>query len=379
MADEKDTLELRYIGTRFNGGRIPLDVLPDLPAFRDLVIAVAKSLWLKEHPLRQRLPRGFNHSVSFDLIDIKDGSAGPQLQWNRQSAIQNAPDLANEIGYLIQSAYSEAANLFHGVSVGRFPIVLPAEQLAALNRFGSSLLPGEKIEFVDHADHNGNIVYLDVERRKQLLTKVSDTYSKRYAGSGILVTSSSDGYIEVSTTDFGKIRINVPSEIVITHFDGNMGSDVQFDLLLVLDSSDALRKVEHCLDVTIVDASDAQEFRDSMSRIADLRALEGGWLDGGGKAISQSAVQLARSVLHRRPDIARYGLGVFPTEEGGITFEFQKNGWEYAIEVLPAGGIEFYGVELVGTANVEPVGFGDASQALWAELDQRIGRFSKDG
>lgn len=379
MADSDDILELRYVGARFAGGRIPLDVLPDLSTFRDLVIAIAKSRWLREHPGRQRLPRGFNHSVSFDLIDVKEGSAGPQLQWNRQSARENAPDLTDEIGGLIQIAFSDAAQLFNGAANDQYPNALPADQLAALNKFGSSLLPGEKVEFINQTDNGGNVIYLDVMRRKKLLTKVGETYTKKFSGTGTLVTSSSDGYIIVNTEEYGKITIAVPSDIVVEHYDGNLGSDVQFELDIVLDSGDQLRRIERCIDVTIVDASDAQEFRDAMARIIELRSLEKGWLDGDGEAIRQSVVKLARSVLHRRPDLTQSRLGIFPTEEGGISMEFSKNGWEYAIELLPEGGVQAYGTEIDGSRTMAPTTFDELGDAFWTEIDSRIGRFSKDG
>ena len=379
MAVADDTLELRYVGARFAGGRIPLDVLPDLSIFRDLVIAIAKSRWLREHPGRQRLPRGFNHSVSFDLIDIKEGSAGPQLQWNRGSALENAPDLAEEIGGLVQIAFSDAAHLFHGAANDRYPSALPADQLAALNKFGASLLPGERIEFVDQKDIDGNVIYLDTDRRKRLLTRVGETYTKKFSGTGTLVTSSSEGYIVVSTVEYGKITIVVPADIVVEHYDGNLGSDVQFDLEIVLDGNDQLRRIERCLDVTIVEASDAPEFRDAMARIVELRLLGKGWLDGDGEPIRQSVIKLARSLLHRRPDITQARLGIFPTEEGGLTIEFCKSGWEYAIELLPDGGVQTYGTELDGVRTSPTATFDELSDLFWAEIESKIGRFEKDG
>lgn len=379
MADADDTLELRYVGARFAGGRIPLDVLPDLPIFRDLVIAIAKSRWLKEHSGRQRLPRGFNHSVAFDLIDIKDQSAGPQLQWNRQSALENAPELADEIGGLIQMAFSDAAQLFHGAANDRYPAALPADQLAALNKFGAALQPGERIEFISQSDPSGKVIYLDSDRRKRLLTRVGETYNTRYSGTGTLVTSSSDGYIVVNTPEYGKITVPVPSDIVFEHYDGNLGSDVQFELEIVLDGNDHFRRIDRCIDVTIVDASDAQEYRDAMSRVSELRLLKDGWLDGNGETIRQGAIKLARAILHRRPDITKSKLGIFPTEEGGITMEFSKNGWEYAIEMLPEGGIQTYGTEIDGGGSSGPVGFDELGDDFWTELTATIGRFSKDG
>lgn len=379
MPGGSDTFELRYVGTRFDGGHLPLDVLPDLFAFRDLIIARAKEQWLRENPGRLRLPRGFNHSLLFDLVGLKDESAGPLIKWDREAAIRASPSLAGEIGVLLGQAYAETANLFSDAAGGKFPSVLPRDQLGALNRFGSALRPGEKIELKGQNDNQGDVIYVDFDRRKNLLTKVGETYTKRYAAAGTLITASSDGYIVLDAEGLGRITLQIPSEIVLQHYDGNLGSDVQFDLMIVLDASDRFRAVQDCLDVTIVDASDDQEFRDAMARISELRKLEKGWLDGDGEAVSQTAIRTARAVLHRRPDIAKLRLGIFPTEEGGLTFEFQKDGWSYAIEMMAANSVEWFATEKGGPGSIEPTPFQTSEPAFWTELDSRIGRFSKDG
>ena len=381
MDSLEDTLELRYVGVRFNGARIPLDVLPDLSAVRDLVIALAKARWLKAHPERQRLPRGFNHSVAFDLIAIKEGSARPQLKWDRQGATEKAPDLVDEIGRLLAVSYNDAANLFLRAATGRLATNLPADQLNALNRFGVSLRSDEKIEFVNQNDDNGDVIYIDLERRKRLLTSFGEEYPSNYRSSGVLVTSSSSGsgYIEVETTDHGVLKIQVPADIVVKHYDGNMGSEVQFDLVLILDGNDNIRRVENCLDVTIVESSDTPEFIAAMSAINEFRSLKAGWLDGNGEAISSTAVRTARKILRQRSDIAQRRLGVFPTESGGITFEFRVNLWDHTIEIYTDGSVELLGIETAGNKEFAGLTFADANQQFWFELESKIGKLQKNG
>lgn len=59
MADEEKSFRLRYVGSRFDNARLPVDVLSDLPAFRDLLAAFAKDEWLSLNSDRQRVPKGF--------------------------------------------------------------------------------------------------------------------------------------------------------------------------------------------------------------------------------------------------------------------------------------------------------------------------------
>ena len=98
---------LRYVGARFEGHRLPLDILPDLSAFRDLLVSYVKSEWRAAHAERERLPKGFEKSIAFDLVGIKDGSAVPQLEWDRDTAQLPLPDFKDELELLVEKAYAK--------------------------------------------------------------------------------------------------------------------------------------------------------------------------------------------------------------------------------------------------------------------------------
>ena len=380
MSDEPHTYELRYVGDRFAKKRLPLDVLPDLSAFRDLVVAVAKSLWLSDHPERQRLPRGFDKSMKFDLIDFTDGSAKPKIQWNYVSAEEISEDLAAEISGLIDRSMSNITHLFDAAGHDRLPNTLPAQQIMALNKFGSNLMAQEKVEFTGSRGTDGEVVYLDTSRRRDIITKVRGVYEQRYTGAGSLLTTSIDGggHIIVDTAEYAKIQIPVPFAIVQSHYGANLGSEVQFDLRVELDKNDTFKKVLEVLDVSIVNASDAPEFLDDMKQISDLRKLSTGWLDGNGQEISQLAIQGARSVLDNAAVLAG-SCGIFPTSIGGVSFEFVRDGWDYTIELLPDGQIEFYGIEIEGPEEIEPISFEGVNDRFLGKLQERIGHLKING
>ena len=65
---QNKSFRLRYVGTRFEGKRLPVDVLTDLPALGELVVAFAKSEWRRLNEDRKRVPRGFDASLAFDLV-----------------------------------------------------------------------------------------------------------------------------------------------------------------------------------------------------------------------------------------------------------------------------------------------------------------------
>ena len=213
---------LRYVGARFEGHRLPLDVLPDLSAFRDLLVSYVKAGWRAAHTDRERLPKGFEKSIAFHLVGIGDGSAVPQLEWDRDTTQLLLPDFKDELELLVEASYSKVLRLIDGANSPVGAVELTFESIRALNKFGSGLLPDERIEFLGSQGADGNVVYLDTTRRKRLITQGRDSYQKRFEDLGKLLGIEIDplgtaGKITILTTEYGKIDVPVsPSGSVTT-------------------------------------------------------------------------------------------------------------------------------------------------------------------
>lgn len=370
-------IRLRYVGGRFDGARLPLDVLADLPAFRDLLVAYAKDEWRTVNSGRQRVPKGFDKSLSFDLTAIEDGSAIPQLKWDRASAQQYLPGFADELQEIVDTSFSNVVHLIDDAACGKFPKVLASEHVRALNKFGSSLRDDERIEFLGRQGSDGNVVYLDSARRKSLITKVRETYEARFEGTGTLVgifaTEDPLGYIDVSTDVHGLIKIQLDRDRVVTDFDGNIGSPVQFDLQIELDNTDKFRSIVEVHAVVLIDERIAADLERCKSRLVEIQNLQDGWDDDGGRAIDPRAVASANSFLVRRPHFCSE-YKIFPTAAGGILFEFESNGWDLSLEFASGGSVEFFGIEIDGTGEIEPTHFESVEDPLVAEFDKYAGR-----
>ncbi len=346
---------LRYVGKRFDGGRLPLEVLSDLPAFRELIVAFAKAKWRENHSQRKRLPQNFDKNISFDLVRIEEGSAKPIIEWECENDQENLFEFEGNMSSLIREAFSSTSALIDNAANNIFPSSLSAQHIKALNKLGSDLKEGEKIEFVGSTGKDGNVIYLDDYRRKQLLTHVSETYEKRVQGIGILISNSVDGRITLKT-DFGKIDISLPPETVTETFDGNLNSSVQFDIQIELDNNDKYRNVVDVFDVTILESINDISLHKCKERLNELENLGAGWYDGAGEAISAFALQSSRQLIEKFSFICE-ALKIYPTEEGGVKFELDNNGWDYSIEFLPDGYLEMYGIELNGSNEMAPESF----------------------
>lgn len=71
---------MRLTGSRFGQPGMPVEVLPELAAYRELVATVARELFLRRNPGRQRVPRGFTESFQLRLERVDKGSTIPVLE-----------------------------------------------------------------------------------------------------------------------------------------------------------------------------------------------------------------------------------------------------------------------------------------------------------
>jgi hypothetical protein len=377
MSSDTRTFFLRYVGARFEGHRLPLDVLPDLSAFRDLLVFYVKAKWRATHEKRVRLPKGFERSIAFDLTEIGDGSAIPKLEWDRQTAQLLLPDFKDELESLVEHAYTQVIELIDGAAEDIPSAGLPPESIRALNRFGSGLFEGEKIEFLGSKGKDGNVVYLDSYRRKRLITRGHDSYETRFEGIGKLLGSEKDadginGRIVVDTEQHGTIRIPVTPERVKEEFDGSIDEDVQFRLQIELDNKDVFKRVVEVFDVDLIDAALVANLERCRMRIESIASLEDGWHNGVGRTVTQSAVMAAKRLLSARPRLAG-SYHIYPTEMGGILFEFMHTGWDYSIEAGPNGKIEIFGVQVDGPNELDTKVFPSMNEDALKCLDGLTG------
>ncbi len=367
-------VQLRYVGERFDGARLPLDVLGDLPAFRDLLAAFAKAAYLGVNTDRRRVPRGFEKSLSFNLTGVADGSAIPQLQWDKVTAQSLLPGFVDEIGELIDGSLKKIVTLIDQAANGHFPKVLPPEHVRALNRFGSGLRDGERIEFLGSHGIDGNVVYLDNDRRKALITKVRETYQTRYEGTGTLVgtNAANDPYIQIETKAHGLILINLERDRVIQEFDGNLGTPIQFDVEIELDNTDHFRSLVDVHAVGLIDEQIAGELQRCRNRLDEISKLADGWDNDASHAVSKAAFVSANQFLSRRPQLCG-SYKIFPTADGGLLFEFETGRWDLSLECLPSGEVEFFGIEIDGEGEISPEIYSEVSEVLIAKLDKHAG------
>src|SRR6266496_3779100 len=135
-----------FKGKRFEDHGLDLDVLPELYAYKELLVAAAKELWHRHNPDRQRLPKNFEDSLCLKFYDLKRGSVAVPIFREVEVANQaelfqfEQPDELDEAVLLVTEGV-EAAN-----SGQPLPEALPKNIIPLFENYGKTLRPDEFIE-----------------------------------------------------------------------------------------------------------------------------------------------------------------------------------------------------------------------------------------
>ena len=153
MAEQSSTEFTRAIfkGERFDQHSVPVDVLQELKTYRDFVVDVARQLFFKENPGRERLPKGFVDNFQLSLTAITDGSADCHLARVFEVSSENQPVLITE-GFEPDDYFSKAHDLILRVvdcqNTGQeIPEEFPRDSAKFFEKFGRSLEEDESLDF----------------------------------------------------------------------------------------------------------------------------------------------------------------------------------------------------------------------------------------
>ena len=147
IMNSKKTREI--VRHSFNGGRfvdhgIDVDVLTDLLRYKHLIVEIAKELWRKNNPDRQRLPKNFDDEFALKFYSVEANCATIPLEREIRSEIQkslwNVEDELDDAVELVCAAIDAAAE------DSAFPENFPKSLLPLFGEYGKTLREDEWIE-----------------------------------------------------------------------------------------------------------------------------------------------------------------------------------------------------------------------------------------
>ncbi len=318
-------------GTRFDGGVIPLEILPDLTVLGEMVVEVAKWKFKEANPKRSRAPKGFNDSFSFTLTDIEDGSAKPIIKL----VVAAITLFGSDSQHFLEQA-REAIIGAIGAAEHQRPITqhLPQKFLGYFDKFGRNLKDDESFQFVDAAGKNTFSLTQSV-RRKLVLASSVEEISQEISICGLVHDFDQRNRTFQLTLPNGAVlpRIAVESQ----HYDAVLDASYGYRSKLRIrihgigqyDRNDRLIKVERIEQLTILDPLDLR------FRLDEIKQLLPGWLDGVGSKFDPVALDWLADGFdaHYSDDVPLPFL--FPTPEGKILAEWSLEPWAASMEIDP--------------------------------------------
>lgn len=355
-ADDNEFVRVRFAGGRFDSHTIPFEVLPDLAAYRDLIVEVAKHLYRQRHPDRLRVPKGFAESFQLGLAEVVRGNSATALgmRFDPPAELETQPDL----GFPLHFEYFEdARNLIDKVIAAAnddlpMPSEFPREVLSRFNRFGQSLKAGEHAEL---SHQKANYVRYDGSTRKRIVLSANPTYEDNVDQRFILTGGDLHTTMVHVIDDGGNhFDFRVDSDDVCEKAISRRRHQVRLVGTGQFDRQDRLCKITGYRELIF---TDDEPRRASDIRLDEIERTPAGWYVEGNPPPNPNAVERMRTFVA----IATGEAGVpspylYPLPEGGITAEWTRGDWEISATVDAITlNIELHGANTEKGTEVESV------------------------
>lgn len=341
-------LYIKYSGGRFQGGRIPAEILSDFVVAQRLIVSITREIWLRQNFTRKRTPKNFRDQVSFDLISIKSGSAIPIFGFSIATPQASLLDTI-----LVEQAAQQICEFFSNFNKDPNSAFMTDDNANILSRFGASLRLDEKIDFYldppppELCDTRKAAATFDRASRNELLSLLSARSQKREIIIGRLEGNMLDGVVYVYSEAHGKLRIQLDSQYIIQKLDGNLRELLQLDAEISLDRTGELRSIGKIYYRHIIDEYMRGRLSENLERIDNLRSLTDGWDHSETKKPSSKALDLCQIIPRNRLPLNNF-CRIYPGDEGSIFIEFERQGFEFILEIFDNEEIQIYGLALRG-------------------------------
>ncbi len=331
---------------------MPVEALVELSQYRELVLGVARAQFLREHPERQRAPRGFFDRLQLRLRTVEEGSAVPVLERVAPpGALIAFDDEFTRARDAIEDAVAAA-------ETGELPPDgFPPEALVLFNRFGQTLGPGEAIELRRGSAATGP--HYTAETRRTLVLSQGRTYQEELYGIGWISEVDGNGMSCRIRLRMGPTTpVSAPLDEVtfgpakdVLEPNGE-GPPVRVSGVGVFDAQGRLIRFDSIREVNVLD--DPEDLVSLDDRLDELALLNEGWLDGEGVRPDALVLERARGML---ADLLTFEVPrprVFATLEGGVQAEWTVDDHEISVAFEPDGKLYAVSVNLASGQAEEP-------------------------
>lgn len=332
MSELKHFLSPRLTGKRFDDHSVPVDVLQDFAALQELLIALAKKIYLDDNPKRKRVPKGFTDGVTLNLDKIEDGSA--ILNFFLATSLF-ASSIVGEDSHAY-TYFEKAKNKVIAVvdaaeRGGDIKNVLPIKYLAYFNRIGRNLKEDEAIFFNPSISNNG--VKLNKSIRNKILLSVSEdsTYTDNFAITALITSIDKGDKTFTLIIDGQRIstKLNHSNfKTVITTF-----TEFYSNTYVSIEGEGVYTRNDKLIKINTITTMDILDPLDVSLRLSELVKLKNGWYNSEGLAPNEGGLIKFENLFKESFSENLPLPTIFPTLEGNIQLEWTLGSKEISLEV----------------------------------------------
>jgi hypothetical protein len=374
-------LRPRLVGARFEGRSIPLEVLKDLAVLEEMIVEVAKSEFLRDHPSRRRSPRGFTEGIELKLTGIEEGSTVPVISLViAATSLFYAPLFSLEEKPPEKQVYFERARDAVVNAIGAaeqnqsITEYLPEKTLGYFDRLGRSLRDGEAIEFSTLARQTPARLTRETRRRLILASsRVKELTEETIVRGAVPEADQDDMTFELQLFDGRKIKAPMTAQ----HLDTVLEAFNAFKagIRVLMQGIGRFNRTEKLVGFESVEHISVLDPLDVPARLEELRILREGWFEGIGSAPTAAGIDwLSDKFAQAYPEDLPLPF-VYPTPEGGIRLEWSLEPHDITLDIdLAKHTARLHELNLISDEDQEKTLNLD-EPAEWARLVEQIQKF----
>ena len=162
---DPETLKIEIQGDRFKSGQLPTEFLGDLEQLGKAIVEQAKTIYLRNNPNKQRVPKGFEEYIRPTITGLRTGSAVIDLNRpKREARLGDTRELFIPFEEEQVQAIREILELLKGTKSETEPKSIATR---LLKRVGAGLKDGESMRLSTGTEE----VSYDRERRQAFLLR----------------------------------------------------------------------------------------------------------------------------------------------------------------------------------------------------------------
>ena len=370
MTEVIDFLKPRFVGPRFDGHALPLEILKDLVALDELITETAKWLYLQENQNRKRIPKGFFEGISLKLADVEDGSVIPKIVLVVASATTGLFPSVNQ-GYFEKARDHVIAAVDAAEHQNNISEHLNEDLLAYFERLGRGLDEGEYIEFTPTNLEKPSRLSRDSRRSLILASEKAQNYTEEVSLRGLVPEADQEKRtftLLLSNDQRIPVHFESTNEDKVLEAFGAYPSGQK----IAVKGIGRYSRSRKLLELPSLDYIIMLDPLDVPIRLEEFSKLQDGWLDGEGKAFAQSELLWFSKTFESNYDTQLTLPRLYPTAEGGIQAEWASENVEISLEVnLLTKKAEYQSLDVINNTSRE-ISIDLSQEEGWKELNETL-------